>query len=141
MDEPQAPYFETALFHQALDAACQVYYTVENPPLSTEGGPHLRTFAWGKMRVDTYRISDGLKVRSIVQDFSVAGAPYNMAAYPPVDTSVGVQCKPPVAPAAPAGYRNVRAAVKYEGAMIGDLVSGAAAVARPDPIWPPQPEV
>lgn len=142
MDEPTAPYFETATFHQnPIDHAAWVYYTVENAPPGP-GGPHLVTYAAGSARWQLVERATGIaKPGSVIAPFYIAGAPYNMAAYPPVDTSVAVQIKPPFAPpmTAPPGFIYHRVGVYYDYAIIGDLVSHAAAVATYDPGYPPQP--
>jgi len=148
--EPEEPqfYFSSALFHQnPSDFACQISYEVEHAP-SEAGGPRLRDMAWGKAQWQMKRVADGASVGApITQTFQVCGVPYNMAAFPPEGTTVSVQCKRPLGPAAQPGYRyelaklpDGRAAIRYDGALIGDENTGAGAVARPDPNWPPQPE-
>lgn len=129
----EAPYFDTALFHQALDGACQVYYTVENPPAT--GGPHIRTFAWGRAKWSKVNIQTGVSSGTFISEFGIMGVPYFYAAYPPEGTTVSVQVKPPLAPQAPPGYKNVRIGVFYDGAVILDEMTGASAVAVYDPSW------
>lgn len=143
MDEPEDPkfYFESALFHQAIDQAAQVYYTVEHAPPGP-GGPHLVTYAAGSARWQLVDRATGIaRAGSVIMPFWVDGRPYNMASYPPEGTDVSVQIKPPIAPslAPPVGYYYRRLGVYYDYAIIGDLVSHAAAVATYDPGYPPQP--